>query len=254
MGLVKRYVFLICLFGMVSGVQAATDYRDFTSTDGRAIRAAVKAYNRQTEMVTIERDDKRTVKVPITVFCGEDQDYIVEWESSRFFYDDSALKINCDKKRVDQRKEKEWQDVRYVSGDMQKVLVNETVYESVLYDIEFYSSSEADLTDLRLDYILYYEQSAISWEKPEVVQKTKRGEISIPLIKSRTKSKVETESVEIHSDNVTQRAWVSGRVRTGGEGDVHGLRARLYMKLPSGKELVREFSYPDRLSEERFPW
>jgi hypothetical protein len=253
-GLMKRYVILLYLLSMVSGVQTATEYRDFTSTDGRVIRGAVKAYDLQKEMVTIERDDKRKVKVPISVFCGEDQDHIMEWESSQFFYDDSALKIRCDKRRIGQRKEKEWQDVRYVGGEVRKILVNETAYESVLYDIAFYSRNEADLTDLRLDYIIYYEQSTISWEKPEVVQKTKRAQISIPVIKGRTPTKVETESVEVHSDNVTQGAWVSDRVRTGGEGDVHGLRARLYMKLPSGRELVREFSYPDKLSEERFPW
>ena len=253
-GLMKRWFILICLLGMVAGVQAATEYREFTSTEGKVIRAAVKAYDPRTKTVTIERDNKRKAKVPIAVFSQADQAYILEWESSKFFYDSSVLKISCDQKRIDQRKEKEWREVPYDDGDVEKTLMNEAVYEKIVYDIVFHSRNEDDLTDLRLVYIIYYEQSEMSWEKPEVVQKTKRAAISIPLIKGRTQTKVETESVEIHRDNVSQIRWVSGRVRTGGEGDVHGFRARLYMKLSSGNEVMREFSYPEQLSEKKFPW
>lgn len=249
----KRYVLLICLLGMVARVQATTEYREFTSTEGKVIRGYIKAYDPRTKKVTIECENKGTKKAPITAFCGEDQDYIMEWEASKFFYDSKALKITADKRRVDQRKEKDWGNVS-TGGDVNKRLIKETVYESVLYDIELYSRNEADLRDLRLVYIIYYEQSEMSWEKPIVVQKTRREELSIPLIKGRTKSKVETESVEIHRDNVTQRAWVSDRVRTGGEGEIHGLRARLFMTLPSGKEIVRDFSYPEKLSLVKYPW
>ena len=250
----KRYILLICLLGMVARVQSAAEYRDFTNTEGKVIRGCIKAYDPRSKTVTIEFDNKHTAKAQISAFCGEDQDYILEWKSSKFFYDSKALKITADKRRIDQRKEKEWRDVRYTSGDVEKQLMNEKTYESILYDIEFYSRNEADLTNLRLVYIIYYEQSEMSWEKPEVVQKTKRGELSIPLIKSRNKAKVETESVEIYRDNVSQRAWISDKNRTGGEGNVHGLRARLFMTLPSGKQIVRDFSYPEKLSLVDYPW
>jgi ribosomal protein S28E/S33 len=63
-----------------------------------------------------------------------------------------------------------------------------------------------------------------------------------------------TKPVEVYHDNIAQKNWVSGRIRTGGEGEVHGLRARIYMKMPSGKEVMREVTYPQKLSEEKFPW
>ena len=48
--------------------------------------------------------------------------------------------------------------------------------------------------------------------------------------------------------------WTSGRYRTGGKGDVHGLRARLCKKMLDGTVAYREFSNPKSLSTSRYPW
>jgi hypothetical protein len=250
----KYWIWGMALGICCAGAWAGDAYREFTDTQGRSIRGRVLSFDAAKGVVQIEAENGKKAKIPLTGLIGEDQEYILEWEATKFFHDSSALNITCNKRRVDQRKEKEWDEVRYTSGGVEKELMKETVYESLLYEIEFYSRSKADLADLRLEYIIFYEQSEMSWATPEVVQKTKRAKISIPLIKGRSKTNVKTESVEIHRDNIAQKNWVSGRIRTGGEGDVHGFRARLYMTLPSGQELMREFSYPDQLSEEKFPW
>lgn len=250
----KYWVWGIVLAFICAGAWADDGYRSFTNTEGRSIRGRVLSFDAAKGIVQIEAENGKKAKIPLTGLIGEDQEYILEWESAKFFRDSNALKITCDKRRIDQRKEKDWDEVRYTSGNVEKELMKETVYESLLYEIEFYSRSKADLTDLRLEYIIYYEQSEMSWETPEVVQKTKRAEISIPLIKGGVSTHIQTEAVEIHRDNIAQKRWVSGRIRTGGEGDVHGLRARLYITMPSGKEHMREFSYPDKLSAHRFPW
>jgi len=111
------------------------------------------------------------------------------------------------------------------------------------------------LDNMRAVYIIYYEQSKMSRnKKPEVEQKHHKDELLIPALDVRQNASVTTQSVEIHNDNVNSISWSDGSVYIGGEGEVHGLRVRLYMKMPSGKEVMREFSYPESLHEERFPW
>ena len=65
---------------------------------------------------------------------------------------------------------------------------------------------------------------------------------------------VTTESVEIHEDCVNRVLMIGGDKRRGGKGEVHGIRVRLYMKMSSGKDLLREFSFPEKLPEKKFPW
>ena len=67
----KRYVLLICLLGMVARVQSAVEYRDFTNTEGKVIRGCIKSYDPRAKTVTIELENKRTAKAPVSAFCGE---------------------------------------------------------------------------------------------------------------------------------------------------------------------------------------
>ena len=250
----KRLVLSICLAAMVSGVMADTKYRDFTSAEGKTIRGCIQAYDARTKTVTIERDNRRISKVQITVFSEADQAYILEWDSAKGFLSDRLLKITTDKKRMNQRKEKEWGTVRYEGGGSEKELMKETSFESYVYNITLQNMNDSELDNLRMEYRVYYEQSKESWEKPVLEQKIFKAEISIPKIESRKKIMKSTKPVEVYHDNIAQKNWVSGRIRTGGEGEVHGLRARIYMKMPSGKEVMREVTYPQKLSEKKFPW
>ncbi|MCK5675887.1 MAG: hypothetical protein KAH99_02610 [Verrucomicrobia bacterium] len=95
----KRLVLFACLLAMVSGVHAATQYRDFKSAEGKTIRGRITGYNPLKEVVTIERDNRRTTKVPITIFCETDQIYIREWKIFRCFMTDRYFKISAKRKK-----------------------------------------------------------------------------------------------------------------------------------------------------------
>jgi len=252
----KRLVLFVCLVAMVSGVRAATQYRDFTSAEGKTIRGAIKAYDARTKTVTIERDNRRTSKVPITVFSEVDQAYILEWDASKGFSSASLLKISCDSKVVEEREEKEVGDITYVSGDVEKDFEKTvTTFERIAYEIQFQNMNKSELKDIRMEYQIYYEQSELVWEKkPEAKQKHFTGKMAIPALPGNSKTPITTESVEIHEDSVNPVPQAGGDQRRGGKGDVHGIRARLYMKMASGQEMMREFQYPDSLSEKKFPW
>ena len=113
----------------------------------------------------------------------------------------------------------------------------------------------APMKDVRMEYKIYYEQSEEGWGRQEPEQKVFDGQVTIPLIEPGKKCVIVTEKVEIHKDNLPPKTdKKTGKVRFGAKGDVHGLRARLYLKLPSGKEAKREFSYPKDLSSGKFGW
>ena len=252
----KRLVLFICLTASVFGVRAAAQYRDFTSADGKTIKAAVKAYDAQKKIVTIERDNKRTSKVPITVFSEADQKYILEWDASKGFLSANLLKISCADKVVEKRKEKELEDVNYTGGavvkDFEKTVIT---FERIAYDIQFQNMNKYELKNIRMEYRIYYEQSEMVWEKkPEAKQNHFSGKKAVPTLSGKSKTMVTTESVEIHEDSVNPIPQAGGDQRRGGKGEVHGLRVRLYMKMSSGKEIMREFSCPEKLSEKKFPW
>ncbi len=252
----KRLVLFVCLLSTVACMQAAAQYRDFTSTDGKTIKAALKAYDAQKKIVTIERDNRKTSRVPITVFSKADQAYILEWDASKGFSSASFLKIECDDMVVEKRKEKELEDVLYTGGHIEKDFEKTvTTFERIAFEIQFQNTNNSELKDIRMEYQIYYEQSELIWEeKPEVKQKHFSGEMAIPALPGKSKTLVTTESVEIHEDNVNPIPQFGEDQRRGGKGEVHGIRARLYMKMSSGKEIMREFSFPEKLSDKKFPW
>ena len=252
----KRLVLFICLVAMISGVHAATQYRDFTSADGKTIRGAIKAYDASTKTVTIERDNKRTSKVPITIFSEADQTYILEWDASKGFSSKNLLKISCDDKVVEKRKEKELEDIQYTGGDVVKDFEKTvTTFERIAYEFEFQNMGKSELKNIRMEYQIYYEQSEMVWgKKPEVEQKYFSGKMDVPVLPEKSKMTITTEAVEIHEDGVNPIPQAGGDQRRGGNGDVHGIRARLYMKMASGEEVMRELACPEKLSEKKFPW
>jgi len=252
----KRLILFVCLVAMISGVQAATQYRDFRSAEGKTIRAAVKAYDVCTQTVTIERDNKRTSKVPIAVFSEADQTYILEWDASKGFSSESLLKISCEDKVVEKRKEKEFEDIQYTGGEVVKDFEKTvTTFERIAYDVHFQNMNQSELKEIRMEYQIYYEQSEMVWEeKPEVKQKHFSGEMAVPTLLEKSKTTVSTKAVEIHEDSVNPVPQAGGDQRRGGKGAIHGTRVRLYMKMLSGKEILREFACPEKLSEKKFPW
>ena len=252
----KRLVLCIGVLAMAFGASAGTKYRDFTSMEGKTIKAAVKSYDAQKKMVTMERDNRKIMTVSITVFSEADQTYILEWDASKAFSSASLLKISCDDKVVEKRKEKELEDITYTSGQVEKDFEKTvTTFERIAFEVGFQNQNKSELKDIRIEYQIYYEQSELVWEKkPEVEQKQFSGKMAIPTLPGKSKTSVTTKSVEIHEDSINPVPVAGGDQRRGGKGDVHGIRIRLYIKMPSGTEIMREFSSPEKLSEKKFPW
>ena len=66
MGL-NKFNLVVCLMVVCTVVHAAPQYRDFMDTEGRTIRGRIIAFDGKADIVTIERDTKRTAKVPVAI-------------------------------------------------------------------------------------------------------------------------------------------------------------------------------------------
>ena len=99
----KNWILLIVVLLAANGVFAVGQYRDFVDSQGRTIRGKVLRFEARTQTVTIERDNKKITKVPITIFSEADQSYILEWDAAKGFTSDSLLKITCDDRQVEKQ-------------------------------------------------------------------------------------------------------------------------------------------------------
>ena len=235
---------------------SAAEYRDFMSADGKAIRGKIIKFEGKTGMVMIERDNRKRATVPISVFSGDDQAYIREWSASQAFLSNSLLTIRCNDIEKEKWKKEETQDVRYTDGSVEEDFVNNVIKsEKIAYQVKFKNMGSAQLQNISMDYIVYYEQSEMVWEKkPEVKQLMLKGKADVPALRVKSDIMVETKSVTIHEDDINPVPQLNGDQRRPGKGKVHGMRVRLYMEKPDGSKVMREFSSPDTLSDKKYPW
>lgn len=127
---------------MVLSAGAATQYRDFM--DGRAIRGRVLRYDAKKRAVTMERDNKKVVTVPLSIFSEKDQEYVLTWEFNKVFLSTSSFKI---KAKRQSRKDKSY-----------GTLSSQRKVEACNYEVTLQNRSSSKLNNLTMDYCTFYEQ------------------------------------------------------------------------------------------------
>ena len=226
----------------------------FTLPDGRTIEATIRSFNDHSGLVELERLDGKMVKIKPTVFIEKDQRYIQMWSEERLFLSSLHLQIEVDDVVLDQWKEEEYEDLTDTAGNTERELMKEIHFEKVAYEVTLKNRSAEPFEDLYVEYVIFYEQSQESYDKPKIHQLTKRDTVEIQRIDGKSTWVKKTDDVTVHKDNIMSKNWTSGRSRTGGKGEVHGLRARLCKKMLDGSVRYREFTSPTSLSETRYPW
>ena len=232
-------------------------YRDFTDTQGRSIRGRVLSFDAVKGVVQIEAESGKKARMPLTGLIGEDQEYIQAWGNAQGFLDESKLKIQTVDRKIDESEEEKRRDVTYTSGDTEKdFLTNVITTEKMVYEFEFSNSNLDALEGIRMEYQIYYEQSKMTRDdtKPEPQQIIMKDKMSIPVVPGKGKITVTTKSIDIYEDHINPVPQAGGDRRQGGKGRVNGVRARLYIQLSTGEELMREVCHPKSLSDEKFHW
>jgi hypothetical protein len=234
----KRLLLIVFLAAQVTGVHAARQYRNFTDTQGRTIRGCVVAYDERSGVVTFERDNRRTAKVPLSIFSEESQNYICSWKINKLFLTDSGFRIS-----VNRRKSKDEKESYQNNRKTRKV-------EVVHYEILLENRANMELKDLNVEYCIYYEQD--QWfdrRKVVVKQGVRCGELSVGTMPSKSKKTLQSEAVKTHKDELSSDRYFLAGESNVQRGKIHGIWIRIHTTLPSGKTLTRNYSVPESLSE-----
>jgi hypothetical protein len=253
----QRSFVLLCLSLVVFAAFADEPYRDFTNTQGQSIRGRVLSFDARKQVVRIERDNGVKADIPISALLEQDQSYIRAWNDAQGFADEDLFRISCKEKKVDETEEEIRQDLTWSSGDTDKdFLMNVITRERIAYKFEFRNLNAAPLSGIRMEYKIYYEQSEMTHDrsKPKAEQKHLHETVTLDAVPAEENIIVQTKPVEIHEDAINEIDSSSGDPRQAGKGEVLGIRARLYMTLATGEEIVREVCEPLSLSSKTCPW
>lgn len=261
----RRYATICALAALCLVLRADEAYREFTDRQGRTAKLLITACDWSRGRVTVEGEDRRRTTVDIAGFSGSDQAYIREWYMANDMISDRNLEIECDDTQVGKRRVEVigYERVDTDSSDpydyeLERSLVGYKHYEQVAFKVAFENGTDEPIRDARLEYIIFYEQAERGFA-PRVEQMSLAGSTNLPT----TEVEVLTRAAEVYRDDLSTAVGsidgitgllITSRGLRNAEGEVHGIRARFYVKLPSGKEAMRAFHHPPSLSEKDYPW
>lgn len=235
----KRWMIVVSLVMVVSAVHAERTYRDFTDVQGRTIRGRVVAFDAAKGSVKFERDNRKTVSVPIKIFCEKDQAFIRDGEIMRLFANESKFKISV-KRNEEDNEEK--------SG-----LDNNVDYdaEDTNYWIELENRTGAELKGVTMEYCIFYEQEDAEKISHECLKGVKSGKIDIGDLKPKAKKSYPTEAVTTYKAELSSERHFTSGAKNVHKGEVHGICVRVYLKVPGAGQETREFCLPDTLMKKQ---
>jgi hypothetical protein len=240
----KPLMLILCL--MATGIVAEEEhtYRDFRDTQGRIIRGRAVAFDADRGIVTIELDDGRSTKTPVSVFCREDQAYFLEWKTCQDFLDKSKLQISASRKRNTNT------ELTFSTFNL------EFTVEDTRYEIVLENKSQIDLSELEIEYCIFYEQEIIENNKQVCRQGVCHGTKQILKLASREKAILLTEAVTVFERELDYY-WqyvdaVYGSysdIENVQNGTIHGIWIRVHMKRASGLTQTREYVTPESIAK-----
>jgi len=235
----KRLVLVVCFAAVALGAQAGKQYRDFTDTQGRIIRGCVKAYDARKKLVTIERDNRKTARVPITVFSEADQRYIRDWQVAQLFMSVSGFKVDLKKKVI-----RKWTE----TGDARRD------YEKVIYEVICANRGETPMKNLRIAYNIFYEQEKLFNSGQVTEKECGTGRIPAKGIEGHSKAVFSTKPIVVYAQRLLDGydGYVGGLPERQ-RGEVKGIVVRVTLILPSGMKATRVFCSPSDLKS-RYAW
>jgi hypothetical protein len=230
---------------MAPGIEAAERaYRDFKDAQGRTIRGAMVAFDVDKGIVTIELENRRSSRAPVSTFCEEDQAYIRDWKTSRDFLNDSKLRISATRKRSANK------ELSYATYNLE-FTVRDTRYEIVLEN-----RSQTEMNALELQYCIFYEQDMIEDNEQVCRQGICHGRRGIATLAPREQFAVLTDPVSIFQRELDY-SWQYVNAADGSysdienvqNGSVHGIWVRLHMKMASGLTQIRDYCAPESIAK-----
>lgn len=226
---------LILLLSLALGVNcfADNDYLDLKSADGKTVKAKILSYDKSSDEVVIERENKKRYSVPATTFCESDQNKIRNWELVEKFMSNSGLNVSierCDPDRYEMS-EKTWMCIAY-------------------YTITLNNRTDLELNNIQLEIVPFVQRvrflpnEETDWKYKE----PRSAEVfDLASLKAKSKEIIETKKHGFGCENIIDKK--GSKVTRQLTYEFLGLWIRMTMELPDGSTLIREIKEPEYVWE-----
>ena len=208
-----------------------SEFRVFTTTNDKTVKARVRAYNPDKGIVTIAKENGGTLKVDLSTLSKADQAYVREWHLIKEFFTQDRFHISVRKKR---------------SGAGAEHLIWRQE-EVIVFDIMLENRSHYDLNGLTLDYRIYHGQEELNYPGQVMSQGVKSGTRNIGTLARGKKMRFETQPVVLPKEELIEY-YTDNKMP---QGKILGIWVRVYLPLAGGNKAMRELSSPDALIKNR---
>ena len=232
---------LLCI-GLLATSLAQAELRTLTDTQGRTVEADVLAVTES--HVKIRRTDGNVFELPLDRLRAEDQQALRLWaqkeKAKPHPIPPGAFEVNLSRARFGS--ETVETDVNLVGGGVVKN-GRSTTEEKWGYTVSMYNRTNAALTGLRAEYMLFATMDDVHTEgKKEGLRRT-TSRAALPDVPSFGRAEFRTDTVS------TFTMKYKGNIRSANTGDRKSREslAGVWIKIYRGDELIYEASLPDGL-------
>jgi hypothetical protein len=222
-------VILISSINITSSGASDQIYRTFTSTDGKAVEARIAQYDESADTVSmVRKDDGKRFSVPVTMFMENDQVIIRNWDAVKHFLDPNGLKVTA------VRKVSRLEKPAAIEGEFE-----DSYTEEVTYDISFENKASETFSNLSFQY------SALSPQRRFSDEGVKDDFLCLATGETKIQDVPPKKALEIKNVHAGyQRKSHHLRSDDIVESKIIGIWIRLYLQLPDGEKVMREFKKP----------
>lgn len=236
----KSSIAAVCIF--IATSISAESFRNFTSADGKTIHARVINYEKSSDKVKLEKEGKGVFSIPVSAFSDNDQVIIRNWEIVKGFLSENGMDVSCTRSEL-RRREKDLEDDVHV------------IHQWLNYTITIKNDTGRTLNNIRIETCPHYSLTNTDRHDPDsIVRHVAMGEemeeFTIESISPRKTIKISTK--EFGEERISGGILVYGK-ECSQKSSVSGIWIRLFLKLPDGKEVMREFKNPTSIWD-GFTW
>lgn len=216
-------------------------YREFTAKDGKKIRVRILKYDKRTDMVKMERENRKRYTVSPDVFCEADRNIIRNWALVERFMSDSGLKVSVKRSEKiveDKTTEKNGMKTRlWLPMDVHYAvtLQNRTdlAFDNIKIKVVSFTQYEQLYPDRGVDKKFKIPADKVPFDVG-TIKPSGKAEIATPKHGGAEQMTVTYKSKVINKDvcNSLQGVWI-----------------RITMELPGGGEVVRDIQEQAELWE-----
>jgi hypothetical protein len=159
---IHRGLFVVLVLCSSVCIGEEREYYIFTDLQDRVVTAKIVKLDEQRNLVELELENKRHVKVKPSVFIEADQAYIRDWAICSRFMSSSGLRFFGEKEVVE-----DWSDSPGTGINRE--------FEKNVYNCELKNGSAVAFEDIKVEYCVYWVQETQQSGDEQRLEKTIQG-------------------------------------------------------------------------------